>query len=61
MFRHVLSYFLFSVGIAGFMFALGRTYYLVWKMRKERESRGSLREGREIKAEKDSQLNQRED
>lgn len=31
------SHFLYAVGICGLLFALIRTYYLVWKLRKERE------------------------
>jgi len=35
MFRHTASYFFFGIGIAGLLFSLVRTYYLVWKMKKE--------------------------
>ncbi|HET9870148.1 MAG TPA: hypothetical protein VFR02_06620 [bacterium] len=35
--RPVLALVLFAVGILGLCFALGRTYYLVWKLRKGRE------------------------
>jgi len=41
MIKHPLSYFFFGIGALGLMFALGRTYYLVWKSKKERETRGS--------------------
>ena len=47
MFRHTASYILFGIGICGLLFALARTYYLVWKMKKEREKRNSLRAIRE--------------
>jgi hypothetical protein len=40
MFRHNISYLFFGVGIAALLFSLIRTYYLVWKMKKERDERG---------------------
>jgi hypothetical protein len=40
MLKHNISYVLFGIGIAGLLFALVRTYYLVWKMKKEREQGG---------------------
>jgi hypothetical protein len=33
-----LSYVFYGIGIIGLLFALVRTYYLLWKLRKERES-----------------------
>lgn len=33
MIKHPISYFFFGLGALGLLFALGRTYYLVWKLR----------------------------
>jgi hypothetical protein len=33
MIKHPISYFFFGAGIVGLLFALCRTYYLVWKLR----------------------------
>jgi hypothetical protein len=38
MFKHQATYFLMGAGIASLLFALGRTYYLVHRAKKERES-----------------------
>ncbi|MGH7738538.1 MAG: hypothetical protein ACREL1_00180 [bacterium] len=35
--RQSLALAFFAVGILALLFALGRTYYLVWKLRKDRE------------------------
>lgn len=39
MIKHPVSYVFFGIGALGLVFALARTYYLVWKSKKERESR----------------------
>lgn len=44
MIHHRISYFLFGIGLCGLLFSLGRTYYLFWKLKKERE-RGRYRPG----------------
>ena len=41
MFKHTISYFFFGVGIVGLLFSLIRTYYLVLKLKKDRESKRS--------------------
>jgi hypothetical protein len=38
--KHTVSLILFSIGIAAILFSLFRTYYLLWKIKKERDSRG---------------------
>lgn len=38
--RTTVSYLLYGIGILGFLFALARTYYRVWELRKEREAPG---------------------
>jgi hypothetical protein len=38
--KHTVSFILFSIGIAGILFALFRTYYVLWKHKKEIETRG---------------------
>ncbi len=35
--KDLLALFLFGIGILGLLFSLGRTYYLVWKLKKDRE------------------------
>jgi hypothetical protein len=40
MIKHTVSYFFFGIGALGLSFALARTYYLVWKQKKEREKGG---------------------
>lgn len=42
MLKPTASHFLYAIGICGLLFALIRTYYLVWKLRKERE-RGKVK------------------
>ncbi|HUO57340.1 MAG TPA: hypothetical protein VMV05_04095 [bacterium] len=37
--RHFLAFIFFGVGFCGLMFSLLRTYYLVWKLKKERDAR----------------------
>jgi hypothetical protein len=32
-----LSFVFYGIGIAGLLFASGRTYYRLWKLKKERE------------------------
>jgi hypothetical protein len=57
-FQHKASYFLFGIGVAGLLFALIRTYYLVWKMKKEREARGDYRTIRKVDLPEDERKNQ---
>ncbi len=38
--RLAISHLLYGIGILGFLFALARTYYRVWKLGKEREAPG---------------------
>ena len=33
-----LSFVFYTIGIAGLLFALGRTYYRLWKLKKERDA-----------------------
>jgi|GEM_PF-2971748 len=40
MLQHKISYFFFGVGFAGLFLALIRTYYLFWKLKKERDFKG---------------------
>jgi hypothetical protein len=37
------AFILFGIGILGLLFSLGRTYYLLWKMKKEREAKPEKR------------------
>jgi hypothetical protein len=48
MFKHTLSYFLFGIGIAGLLFSVIRTYYLLWKSKKERDDRVRFKAGSSI-------------
>jgi hypothetical protein len=37
MLKNTSSYFFFGVGFVALVFTIARTYYLVWKRKKERE------------------------
>jgi hypothetical protein len=41
--KTITAFILFGIGILGLLFSLGRTYYLVWKMKKEREAKPEKR------------------
>ncbi len=38
--NHVAAYLLYGLGFCGLVFSLARTYYLVWKSKKERQEGG---------------------
>jgi hypothetical protein len=42
--RHGIALFFFGIGIAALLFSLFRTYYLVRKLKKEREAKGYFQE-----------------
>ena len=37
---HRAAYILYGVGFCGLLFSIVRTYYRIWKMKKEREAAG---------------------
>ncbi len=58
MFQHKATYFLMGAGIASLLFALGRTYYLVRRVRQARE--GAARRTQGTTAPKTGEPNDRE-
>jgi hypothetical protein len=41
--RHLAALFLIGAGIVSLLFSLARTYYMVWKLKKGRETKGDRR------------------